>query len=203
MSNNTDISSHKLILGCDLTSDGLVESPYEYENKRFLPVKPGQEIGPRGLRYRIIAKLGHGSSCTVWLVRPARLRFARSTRLFLSKLVLTFVFSSKKRGGWQALKIMAANSGNPSREVKSVQAVRKCGVDVAGCLDTKDTWQEVRGNNKYLCLLMPLSGPSIDDVVFCKPTLEQRLLLAFHVTELMTKLHHGNIFINGQDLHFP
>jgi hypothetical protein len=91
---------------------------------------------------------------------------------------------------------MKVNSGSPSGEVKSVNAVKECNVEVAGCGDTKHSWWEKRGKNKYLCLLMPLSGPSIDEVLDHKPSWEQRCLLAKNVVEVMAKLH-PNVFING------
>jgi hypothetical protein len=93
---------------------------------------------------------------------------------------------------------MKANYSNASQEVESVRAVKNCNVEVAGCVDTKDSWLEVRGEKTYLCLLMPLSGPSISEFMEFKHSRKKRCLLAKNVVEMMARLHDGNIFINGQ-----
>jgi serine/threonine protein kinase len=76
-------SSHKprFHLACDLSLCDEAENPTKYWDRQYLAVKPGQEIGPVEDKYRIIAKLGYGSFSTVWLVRRASMRFARSISL--------------------------------------------------------------------------------------------------------------------------
>ncbi|PQE29596.1 serine threonine kinase-36 protein [Rutstroemia sp. NJR-2017a BBW] len=167
-------------LYCWLSSHWLAEDPLQYVDGNFLAVEPGQEIGTGELKHRIFAKLGYGSFSTVWLVRPVGMK-------------------STEEGGWRALKILKANYSNASQEVESVQAVRNCNVEVAGCVDTKDSWLEVRGEKTYLCLLIQLSGPSISELLqFSGQSRRKRCLLAKNVVEVMAKLYDGNIFINGR-----
>ncbi|PQE07807.1 hypothetical protein CJF31_00007602 [Rutstroemia sp. NJR-2017a BVV2] len=160
-------------LYCGLAYEGRAEAPEAYLDGKLLYVEPGTTIGPRGHKFEIIAKLGHGGSSVVWMARK------KNTRL----------------GGWRAIKIIAAGRSSVDEEIAAVQRIESCGVDVVGCKSKSDAWTEERDSKKYLCLKMGLSGPSVKECLECDLAPELRLSLAIQATDIMSKLHKGNMFL--------
>jgi hypothetical protein len=92
---------------------------------------------------------------------------------------------------------MAANTGDAAKELKQINKVRDCGVNVAGFRAVTDTWKEVRGRNKYLCIPMEFSGPTVRDCILSAPKAGPRLAIAFNILDIMQKLHSKKVFIPG------
>lgn len=121
------------------------ESINDYKPGGFHPTHLGDLLGQEG-RYRVVHKLGHGGFGTVWLCRDL------------------------KEDKWNAVKILAAahSTGHCADlricEMLSGLSPRETDVRFSHVVVPEDHFWHEGPNGNHLCVVMPVLGPSLQDV---------------------------------------
>lgn len=134
---SANMSLHRLYAP---SGSAYVESPEMYQPGGFYPVHIGDIYDSRSGTYRIVHKLGHGGSATVWLAYEER------------------------AGHYVALKILCAVGSRNCVELRMFLHLQNCSLGHPGrtfIASIKDHFILDSPNGRHVCMVFPVTGPSI------------------------------------------
>lgn len=169
---------HALVNPLGTYLDGIdedLEPLIEYRECGFHPIHIGDTLGENG-RYRVIHKLGHGGSGTVWLCRDSLIP------------------------GYVAVKVM---SGDISTENMPTRALEKLDRSAPGAEYINmplDIFSVEGPNGTHQCIVLPVLGPCVSPSLWHTMKRDPGLVLrnmAYQVAMAMNFLHKNGICHGG------
>lgn len=158
--------------------DESAESLDDYKPGGFHPTHLGDLLG-QDCRYRVVHKLGHGGFGTVWLCRDM------------------------KENKWRAVKILAAeHSTGHCADLRICEMLeglspREKDAHVSHVVVPEDHFWHEGPNGNHLCVVMPVLGPSLEDVTEKLQHQEEPLKRICYQLVLAMKFLHGKGICHG------